>query len=132
MKIRLFFLGSTLFTGIAVILTDLLIAEASKEDVLIKIIGVIIASCFAFYIPVILKCIRKKGEIHKKRNELRFLKKIFVMSGSIKPVDYMQVVNTMYERAVYYKRDLENIMDVLCSLVQEHDEVVIVYIVKKE
>ena len=35
------------------------------------------------------------------------------MSGSIKPIDYMQVVNGMYERALYYKQDLEKIMDIL-------------------
>ena len=35
------------------------------------------------------------------------------MCGSIKPVDYMQVVNAMYERAECYKQDLENIMDIL-------------------
>lgn len=55
----------------------------------------------------------KNGRVQKKRQELRFLKKIFVMSGSIKPVDYMQVVNAMYERSFYYRQDLENIMDVL-------------------
>lgn len=35
------------------------------------------------------------------------------MSGSVKPVDYMQVVNAMYERSYYYRQDLERIMDVL-------------------
>ena len=35
------------------------------------------------------------------------------MSGSVKPVDYMQVVNAMYERSFYYRQDLERIMDVL-------------------
>lgn len=113
MKLRLFFLGSAFLTGIAVIITDLLIEEVSYDSILIKVIGVIIVSCIAFYIPVIFKYLKKSGDIYKKRSELRFLKKIFVMSGSIKPIDYMQVVNGMYERALYYKQDLEKIMDIL-------------------
>lgn len=113
MKIRLFFMGSAFLTGIAIILTDLIIEEASYENVLIKVIGVIIVSCIAFYIPVLIKFLKKSGDIYKKRSELRFLKKIFVMSGSIKPIDYMQVVNSMYERAFCYKQDLEKIMDIL-------------------
>ena len=113
MKIRLIFMGSAFLTGIAIILTDLIIDEVSYENVLIKVIGVIIVSCVAFYIPVLIKFFKKSGDIYKKRSELRFLKKIFVMSGSIKPIDYMQVVNSMYERAFCYKQDLEKIMDIL-------------------
>lgn len=99
--------------GIAVVLTDLFIGEIQQEELLLKIIITIIVSCIAFYIPVLIKFIQKSGETFKKRKELRFLKKIFVMCGSVKPVDYMQVVNNMYERADCYKKDLENIMDVL-------------------
>lgn len=106
-------MGSAFLTGIAIILTDLIIDEVSYENVLIKVIGVIIVSCVAFYIPVLIKFFKKSGDIYKKRSELRFLKKIFVMSGSIKPIDYMQVVNSMYERAFCYKQDLEKIMDIL-------------------
>ena len=113
MNIRLFLLGGTFATGVAVILTDLIIGETSQEEILIKLIAVLIVSCCAFYLPVVMKYFRKSTEEYKKRKELRFLKKIFVMSGSIKPVDCMQVVNAMYERAVCYRQDLENIMDVL-------------------
>lgn len=113
MGLRFFFLGSSLTIGIAVVMTDLVIGEIQQEELLLKVIITIIVSCIAFYIPVLLKIIQKSGEIFKKRKELRFLKKIFVMCGSVKPVDYMQVVNNMYERADCYKKDLENIMDVL-------------------
>lgn len=99
--------------GISVVLTDLLIGEIQQEELLLKVIITIIISCLAFYIPVLMKFVQKSGEVFKKRKELRFLKKIFVMCGSVKPVDYMQVVNAMYERADCYKKDLENIMDVL-------------------
>ena len=113
LSIKIFFLAATFLIGIAVVITDLFIGVSSPERLLIKIIVVIIASCIAFYIPGLLRSIYKRGEIHKKRQELRFLKKIFVMSGSVKPVDYMQVVNAMYERSFYYRQDLERIMDVL-------------------
>lgn len=113
MIIRIYFLVAAFFMGLAVIATDFIIGEASKEELLIKIIATIIISCGAFYIPVIYKLLKRTGELSKKRKELRFLKKIFVLCGSIKPVDYMQVVNAMYERADCYKQDLENLMDVL-------------------
>lgn len=61
----------------------------------------------------LMHAIGKSGRIYHKRKELRFLKKLFLMSGSIKPVDSMQVVNAMYERSYYYRQDLERIMDVL-------------------
>ena len=52
-------MGSAFLTGIAIILTDLIIEEASYENVLIKVIGVIIVSCIAFYIPVLIKFLKK-------------------------------------------------------------------------
>ena len=113
MSLRVFFLIGAFLTGVAVILTDLIIGEITQQELLVKISAVIVFSCFAFYIPTLFRIIKKSGENSKKRKELRFLKKIFVMCGSIKPVDYMQVVNAMYERAECYKQDLENIMDIL-------------------
>lgn len=113
MSLRVFFLIGAFLTGVAVILTDLIIGEITQQELLMKISAVIVVSCFAFYIPTLFRIIKKSGENSKKRKELRFLKKIFVMCGSIKPVDYMQVVNAMYERAECYKQDLENIMDIL-------------------
>lgn len=113
MSLRVFFLIGAFFTGVAVIITDLIIGEITQQELLIKIIAVIIFSCFAFYIPVLFRLLKKSGDNSKKRKELRFLKKIFVMCGSIKPVDYMQVMNAMHERAVCYKQDIENIMDIL-------------------
>ncbi|MFR1518498.1 MAG: hypothetical protein ACLSVG_06955 [Clostridia bacterium] len=110
---RIFLLAAVFLIGIAVIITDIFIGISATEDILLKIIAVIVMSCTAYYLPVLIKGINKNSEIYKKRQELRFLKKIFVMSGSIKPVDYMQVVNAMYERSFYYRQDLENIMDVL-------------------
>ena len=110
---RLLILFCTFLTGIAIIITDLLIGVSGTETVLLKITGVIILSCLSFYVPDLMHAIGKSGRIYHKRKELRFLKKLFLMSGSIKPVDSMQVVNAMYERSYYYRQDLERIMDVL-------------------
>ena len=110
---RLLLLLCTFLTGVAVIITDLLIGVSGAETVLLKITGVVILSCLSFYIPDLTHAIGKSGRIYHKRRELRFLKKLFLMSGSVKPVDYMQVVNAMYERSYCYRQDLERIMDVL-------------------
>ncbi|HBV51528.1 MAG TPA: hypothetical protein DEF06_04530, partial [Clostridiales bacterium] len=107
---RLLLLLCTFLTGVAVIITDLLIGVSGAETVLLKITGVVILSCLSFYIPDLTHAIGKSGRIYHKRRELRFLKKLFLMSGSVKPVDYMQVVNAMYERSYYYRQDLERIM----------------------
>lgn len=113
MRTRIYFLLVTFFIGIAVVLTDVIIGDINKNEILSRTIMIIIVSCISFYIPTLFIQIKKSSENFKRKRELKFLKKIFVMSGSIKPVDYMQVVNAMFERADCYKNDLERIMDVL-------------------
>lgn len=80
---RLLILFCTFLTGIAIIITDLLIGVSGTETVLLKITGVIIISCLSFYVPDLMHAIGKSGRIYHKRKELRFLKKLFLMSGSI-------------------------------------------------
>lgn len=46
-----------------------------------------------------------------ERKELRFLKKLMIMNGSIPPVDFMGVLNCLIEKSKYYKRILEEIGD---------------------
>ena len=110
---RIFFLILVFFTGSAIVITDLQIGIIVPERIFVQMLLVLIVSCIAFYIPVFAKMIRNKEEVHKRRRELRFLKKIFVMCGSVKPVDYMHLIEAMHERAFYYRTDLEQIMDVL-------------------
>ena len=112
-RLRLCFLAAAFMIGSAVILTDWILGETTEDVFFIRIILVIMVSCCSFYLPAIFKLLRKSSEIYQKKKELRFLKKIFVMSGSVKPVDYMQVVSTMYERSFCYRQDLEKLMDIL-------------------
>ena len=113
MKIRIFFLFLTLFLGFAVMVTDLYTGDVRKEEVLMRIPLLMVLSSISFYIPPIFGCFKKKLNKYKGKKELRFLKKIFVLSAEIKPVDCMQVINNMYDRAEYFKTDLERIMDIL-------------------
>lgn len=99
--------------GTAVLFPDMYIGETNGKQSVQKIIAVILLSCVSYYIPNAVKALHNRRIICKKRSELRFLKRIFVISGSSKPVDYMQVINAMYERAVYYKKDMGRLMDVL-------------------
>lgn len=108
---KIFLLVFTFFTGAAVIITDIYIGVILPQKILMKIIILIIISCAFFYIPDILHALNYSSEQSKKRKELRFLKKTFVICGSIKPVDYLQIMNALYERALYYRSDLEHIID---------------------
>lgn len=110
---RLFFIFGAFVIGVAVLWTDLILNELDADGIFLRVLFILIMSCIAFYIPTVYRILKKSSETYQKRKELRFLKKIFVMSGSVKPVDYMQVVNAMYERSAFYKNDLEQIMDVL-------------------
>ena len=111
--IRLACVASVFFTGAGIIFTDFYIGETKKEYIIQKIILLCVFSCAAYFLPSIAKAVKKNSIQYARQKELRLMKKIFTMYGSVKPVDYMQVVNAMYERAVYYKNDIENIMDVL-------------------
>ncbi|MDH7567830.1 MAG: hypothetical protein QHH06_15445 [Clostridiales bacterium] len=45
------------------------------------------------------------------RRELRFLKRLIILNGSIKPVDFMEVLKILIARAKYYKSVLLDIED---------------------
>lgn len=45
------------------------------------------------------------------RQELRFLKKLIIVNGSIKPVDFMELLNVLVDKSYYYKNILEDIRD---------------------
>lgn len=45
------------------------------------------------------------------RNELRFLKKLIIMNGSIPPVDFMKVLDCLIDKSRYYKNILEEIRE---------------------
>ncbi|MDP4183500.1 MAG: hypothetical protein Q8942_20725, partial [Bacillota bacterium] len=45
------------------------------------------------------------------RKELRFLKKLIIVNGSIKPVDFMELLGVLIDRSKYYKEMLQEIQD---------------------
>ena len=77
MSLRVFFLIGAFLTGVAVILTDLIIGEITQQELLMKISAVIVFSCFAFYIPTLFRIIKKSGENSKKKKRIKIFKENF-------------------------------------------------------
>lgn len=46
-----------------------------------------------------------------RKRELRFLKKLIILNGSIKPVDFNEVLKILIDKSRYYKRILQEIED---------------------
>ncbi len=45
------------------------------------------------------------------KNELRLLKRLIILNGSIKPVDFMEVLSLLIQKSKYYKKILQQIED---------------------
>ncbi|HBY19549.1 MAG: hypothetical protein A2Y24_02930 [Clostridiales bacterium GWE2_32_10] len=45
------------------------------------------------------------------RRELGFMKRLIIMNGSIKPVDFMEVLKDLIKKSTYYTKTLEEIQD---------------------
>lgn len=112
-KYRLLFAGIVFFTGFCIVMTDIVLGIISVSKGVLNLLIALVIACFAYYIPSMLRYFQKVSERTKRRQELRFLKKIFVLSGSIKPVDFASVIKTMIEKATYYKQDLQDILEAL-------------------
>lgn len=56
---------------------------------------------------ILLNFIRKSDT----KKELRFLKKLIILNGSIKPVDFMEVLKILIHRSIYYRKVLQDIED---------------------
>ncbi|MBR3838165.1 MAG: hypothetical protein IKJ75_00370 [Clostridia bacterium] len=112
-RIRLVFAVVVFFIGICIVITDYILGLVQTTQSFLNILICLVAGCTAYYLPTFLGYLRKKSEKTKRRQELRFLKKIFVLAGSIKPVDFTTVIKTMIEKSYYYKQDLMNILEAL-------------------
>lgn len=99
------------FIGICIVITDYVLEISDSQKSILNIFISLVAGCIAYYIPTLIVYLQKKSERTKKRQELRFLKKIFVLAGSIKPVDFTKVIKTMIDKSFYYKKDLMDIME---------------------
>lgn len=61
----------------------------------------------------LLKTINQRRIMHTKEQELKLLKIIFFLNACIKPEDHAEAINAIYEKAIHYKNDIENIMAVI-------------------
>lgn len=50
-----------------------------------------------------------------RKKELRYLKKIFIINGSVKPVSFSKLIDDLIEKSTYFKKDLESIRNGLRS-----------------
>ncbi|WP_153064151.1 hypothetical protein [Vallitalea guaymasensis] len=75
----------------------------------------ILISILGSFIVEIILAIRNTITKADRKKELRFLKKVFVVNGSIKPISYKELIEDLLERSIYYKKDLKAIRDGLRS-----------------
>lgn len=110
-KYNLVFFFIAFFTGTLVLLTNRLTGTAKEGNPVFKIVSVLCVSCLAYFIPEVIAKISDKRIRSRKARELRFLKKLFVIRGSVKPADFIRVMKTLIPRSVYYRHFLEDILE---------------------
>ncbi|MCG8501653.1 MAG: hypothetical protein MJB12_14805 [Firmicutes bacterium] len=71
---------------------------------------IMIALLFSF-MPELYLSIRKIFIKADARRELIFLKRLLILNGSIKPVDFMEVLKILIDKSKYYKKILQEIED---------------------
>jgi len=111
-KVNLYFSGICFTIFLLVLLTNLKIGLKSSAGINFKLIKILLITCVAFFTPDLAKKLRNKLIYSDAKREIRFLKKIFILNGSIKPVDFRKVMKSIIARAYYFKKDLELIEDV--------------------
>lgn len=91
--------------------TDLLLGEIHRTAFILRLLKAIVISCGGFYLPALYSILRKKHVQARQRAELRFLKRLFVLCGSMKPADFGRTMNTLITKSVHYRDALEKIME---------------------
>lgn len=71
--------------------------------------SVILFGLIAFLLLDGLLLLRKVFVNASRKKELRFLKRLVVLNGNIKPVDFLSVLKTMMDRSVYHRTILNEI-----------------------
>ncbi|MCT4611764.1 MAG: hypothetical protein N4A47_00175 [Clostridia bacterium] len=66
---------------------------------------------FVYFIPEIYVALYNFFAGVDARRELRFLKRLIIMNGSIKPVDFMDLLKDLIEKSKYHKNMLKDIED---------------------
>jgi len=76
-----------------------------------NILAYLLLSIAVSFLPELVLYIKNLLSKADARQELRLLKKIIIMNGNIKPVDFMSVLRCLIEKSRYYKPMLEEIED---------------------
>lgn len=77
----------------------------------INLFAIFMIGLLARFIPEIMVYLKSFFAKADARKELRFLKKLIIVNGSIKPVDFMELLEMLIERSKYYKEMLQEIQD---------------------
>lgn len=64
-----------------------------------------------FFVPDIMVFIYNFFIKVDSKNELSFMKRLIIMNGSIKPVDFIEVLKELIDKSKYYKKTLNEIQD---------------------
>ena len=111
-RINLIFALAALVTGIMIVFTNEQAKVTTPADRTLGIIISSLAACVCFFIPELIGWIGRSRRKNKAAKELRFLKKLFVISGSVKPADFVRVVKKLISRADCHRELLTEILEI--------------------
>lgn len=97
--------------GILIVYTNIELGISKRELQLLYCVKVLIISGFAYFIPGLISFLYRYYYKAAAQKELRYLKKIFIICGSVKPVDYNKAIKTLISKAKIYKKELEIILE---------------------
>jgi len=69
----------------------------------------LIVLCLVFYLPEIFISIKNLFIKNERKKELRFLKKLIILNGSIRPTSFLEVLSIMIDKSYFYKELLRRI-----------------------
>ena len=97
-------MGVCLIFGLSMFFTDLMVDNGINK--LLYIYRIIIASCVGYFLPEVYRSLKKVYLKTKLAKELYFLKKLFVICGSVKPVDFGKLMKSLIASRSILKRIL--------------------------
>ncbi|NLN03615.1 MAG: hypothetical protein GX166_02165 [Clostridiaceae bacterium] len=103
-KVNVVCMGICLIFGLSMFFTDLMLD--GRINKLLYIYRIIIASCVCYFLPEVYRHLKKVYLKTKLSKELYFLKKLFVICGSVKPVDFGKLMKSLIARSEHFKKDL--------------------------
>ncbi len=85
--------------------------KISSDTIMLIILRVILLSLLSYFLPDVFKSVKKLVTKSKVKKELRLMKKLFVILGSVRPVDFSRLMKILISKAVCFKNDLESIYE---------------------